>query len=197
MAGTQVARRGGIPNVTIEGATILFRNFSGKEGTYNREGDRNFALLLDPEDAANMERDGWNVKFLKPREDGDEPQPYIQVSVKFGQRPPRLVLITSRGRTNIDEEAAPILDWLDIENADVIIRPYEWSVNGKSGVKAYMQALYITAREDELERKYAHVPDSAQNVIGGGNLLQIEGARDDDEIIINEDGSIEGELVPW
>jgi hypothetical protein len=139
----------------VEDARIIFRNFSGKEGQYNREGDRNFAVVLDPDTAAAMLADGWNVRQLDPREEGDDPTPYVSVSVNFNNRPPRVVLLTSTTRTQLDEASVEILDWADIKNVDLIARGYEWSVNGKSGVKAYLQSLFVTIEEDALERKYA------------------------------------------
>lgn len=144
----------------MEGVRIIFRNFAGKEGQYNREGDRNFAVLIDDDTANAMSDDGWNVKWLKPREDDEAeetPQAYLPVSVNFKGRPPRVVLVTSRGRTNLDEEAVDILDWVDITNVDMIVRPYDWSVNGKTGIKAYLQSIYITIQEDALEIKYAEL----------------------------------------
>lgn len=154
-------------NITMEGVRIVFRNFSGKEGQYNREGDRNFSVLIDADLASRMRRDGWNVKQLKPREEGDLPQDYVPVAVSYKGRPPRIVMITSRGRTNLGEEEISILDWVEIKNVDLIVQPYEWVVNGKTGVKAYLQAIYVTIQEDPLELKYADVQDSAQNCIGG------------------------------
>lgn len=145
--------------VLMEGVRIIFRNFAGKEGQYNREGDRNFAVLLDQKIAADMAEDGWNVKWLKPRDDeeGSEPQAYLPVSVNFRGRPPRIVMITSRGRTNLDEHQIETLDWVDILNVDLIVRPYEWTVNGKSGIKAYLQSIYVTIEEDPLEAKYSEL----------------------------------------
>lgn len=141
--------------VLMEGVRIVFRNFAGKEGPYNREGDRNFAVLLDDDIAQDMARDGWNVKVLKPRDEESQPQPYLPVTVSFKGRPPAIVMVTSRGRTNLGEDECEILDWADIRNIDLIVRPYEWSVNGKGGIKAYLKSIYITINEDELELKYA------------------------------------------
>ena len=103
----------------VEDAQIIFRNFSGKEGQYNREGDRNFAVILDPVLADRMLSDGWNVRFLDPREEGEDPTPYIQVAVNFKNRPPRVVLITSASRTTLDESSVEVLDWADIKVADL------------------------------------------------------------------------------
>lgn len=146
--------------ITMEGVRIIFRNFEGKEGQYNREGDRNFAVLLDDKKVVKaMEQDGWNVKYLKPREGDEEPeeQAYLSVSVNYKGRPPKIVMITSNGRTYLGEDDIAVLDWADLENVDLIVRPYEWAVNGKTGIKAYLQSLYVTIREDELELKYANM----------------------------------------
>jgi hypothetical protein len=139
----------------VEDARLVFRNFSGKEGQYNREGDRNFAVILDAKTAKVMLKDGWNVKYLASREDGEEDTPYIQVAVNFNHRPPRVVMITSTARTNLNEDSIDVLDWAEIQTADLIARAYDWTVNGKSGTKAYLQSLFVTIEEDALERKYA------------------------------------------
>lgn len=143
----------------MEDARIVFRNFKGKEGQYNREGDRNFCVLLEPDLAEQMAKDGWNVKTLKAREVDDDPQPYLQVSVGFKVRPPLIVMITSRGRTTLSEDEIEVLDWVDIAEVDLIINPYEWSVSGKSGIKAYLKSLFVIIQEDELVLKYADVPE--------------------------------------
>lgn len=175
-----------IQNITFEGARLVFRNFSGVEGQFNRKGDRNFCLILEHDAAEQMAEQGWNIKTLKPREEDELPQPYIQVTVKFPDersraRPPKIVMLTSRGKTPISEEMVDVLDWAEFSNVDLIIRPYEWEVNGKTGVKAYVKTLFVTIQEDDLDRKYIDVPDSATNVLGGAQpLLAIEGG---DEIL--------------
>lgn len=143
--------------VLFEDARIIFRNFAGKEGKFNREGDRNFSVLLDDDVAEAMARDGWNIKALKPREDDEDPkeQAYIPVSLGYNYTPPLVVMITGRGRTHLGEDEVEVLDWADIHEVDLIVRPYDWTVNGETGRKAYVKSLFVTINEDALEIKYA------------------------------------------
>ena len=152
-------------NIVIEGARIGFRNFAGKEGKYNPAGKRNFCVFLDLEHAYQLEDDGWNIRWLQPRDEGDEPQASLQVSVNFNNVPPKIVQITSHGKTNLDESNVNVLDWAEIVECDMIIRPYNWEFNGKSGVKGYLKSLYVTIAEDEFESKYYDAPDSAANSV--------------------------------
>lgn len=149
--------------VLMEGVRIIFKNFEGKEGQYNKAGDRNFGVILPDDVAEAMLKDGWNVKYLKPREDEDEGEtevPWLSVSVAYDKgRPPKIVMITSRGRTILDESTVETLDWADITNVDMIVRPYHWDVSGRKGIKAYLQSMYVTIEEDELERKYAELDE--------------------------------------
>ena len=155
--------------LTMENATIIFRNFAGKEGKYNREGDRNFCVLLDEETASQMERDGWNIKYLRAREEGDVPQAYLKVSVSYKMRPPRLVVITSKGRNTLTEDMIEVIDWLDINFVDLTINAYNWEVSGKTGVKAYLSTLYVVINEDPLDLKYQdleELPSAGGRVVG-------------------------------
>lgn len=156
-------------NIVIENARIGFRNFSGKEGKFNPAGRRNFCVFLETDLAKELESDGWNVRWLQPKDEAEEPQGYLQVAVSFDNIPPKIILVTKKSKTPMDEESINILDWAEIENVDLIIRPYNWDVNGKGGVKAYIKTMYVTIVEDEFESKYYDVPDSAANSLENGD----------------------------
>lgn len=150
-------------NLIIENARIGFRNFRGEESRYNPAGKRNFSVFLDPDTAHILEEEGWNVKWLAPRHPDDTEQAFIQVSVNFDNFPPKIVVISSRGKTVLDAESVSILDWAEIEQVDLMIRPYRWILhegtrNEKRGIKAYLKSMYVTIYEDELERKYSDIP---------------------------------------
>lgn len=150
-----------VSNIIMEDARLIFRNFSGREEKYNRAGDRNFCVFIDdPEMAKQLTDDGWNIRVMPPREEGDEPRYYLQVAVSFKNFPPKVFMITRKKKTPLNEETIASLDYAEIRAVDLTIRPYSWVIqegtkNEKSGIKAYLKTMYITIEEDEFAAKYA------------------------------------------
>lgn len=164
-------------HLVIQDAEITYRNFAGAEGPYNAKGARNFAVWINTrEEAEALEALGWKVKFSKPREDGEEPRypAYMPVTVKYHPKmaPPRVKMITSRGQTSLDEDAIDVLDYVSIKKCDMILRPFHWKMSSGEGVKNMCQSIYVTVLEDELELKYADIPEIGP----GSNQRAIESA---------------------
>ena len=124
----------------------MFRNFSGNEGKFNPKGRRNFCVQIDAESAYTLEQDGWNIRYLKPIDEEDEPQAYLQVTVSYDNIPPKITIIKPSGKVTLNEDTVNILDWAEIKNIDMTIRPYNWVVNEKSGVKAYIKKYVCSYR---------------------------------------------------
>ena len=154
----------------IENAKIIFRNFSGTEGTYNRAGDRNFCVIIDDADMAQtLIEDGWNVKPLK-NSDEFHPKYYMKVIVKYNQEgnknqnQPNVNMVDSKQNvTKLTEETVSVLDSADIDYVDLIINPYFWDVNGKKGISAYLKTMYAVLEEDELAAKHEHPRDDDED----------------------------------
>lgn len=135
----------------IDDARIIYRNFAGRGDKYNREGDRNFAVVIPDEEMANeLTNLGWNVKIKPPREDGDVPFMFLPVKVKFNDRGPNVYLKTGDVQNKLDEESVGLLDNIDVIGVDLDIRPFDWDVNGKQGRTAYLQSIRVIQDVDRF-----------------------------------------------
>lgn len=153
-------------NIVMENARLIFRNFEGREEKYNRKGDRNFGLIIeDPEVAQQLAEDGWNIKELTPKNNDDyDDTPeiiyWLPVTVRFDNVPPKVMLVTRRKKTRLNEDNINTIDYANIAKVDLTVTPYDWEVNGKSGTKAYLQTMYVTINEDEFADKYADLEEA-------------------------------------
>ena len=143
-------------NLRLEGVKVIFKNFKGEERKFNRAGARNFYAVLDVKQAEKLEDEGWSIRWLEPRNEGDERRPIIKISINYNNtnRKPKIVMISGKNKTDLDEEALESLDSAEIDSADIIARPYNWNVRGASGVSAYLSTGYFNVIEDEFYKKY-------------------------------------------
>ena len=144
--------------IRMENARIIWRNFSGKADKFNpKGGKRSFSVVIEDTDlASQLTEDGWNIKQLKPRNEEEEENPRysLQVKVSFDNKPPRVYLVTRNNKVLMTEDTIDSLDYAEIQNVDLVITPYTYDVNGKSGVAAYLKTMYVTVIEDEFADKY-------------------------------------------
>lgn len=153
--------------ILLTNARIIFRNFAGEEKQYNAKGDRNFHVILDEETGQKMIQDNWNVKRLKSRNEDEPGDLALKVKISYkGRSKPRIVMITkSKNRRNVlDEDMLELMDYAEFETIDLILRPYDWDVNGKQGRSAYLKTIFATIYEDELELKYSYLEDGDQQI---------------------------------
>jgi hypothetical protein len=144
----------------INDARIIWKNFSGRGDRFNREGDRNFHLVIPDQEICealkndkNQYGDSWNVKIKPPREDGDVPFMHMLVKVKFNGRGPNVYL--DRGPNKeplvLNEDTISCLDDIDIMSVDMDIRPYDDRLpNGNSFRTAYLSGGCVYQRVDRF-----------------------------------------------
>lgn len=147
--------------VEMDDVRIIFRNFRGEGSTFNREGDRNFAVVIPDELADELKNDvnrdgvGWNVKIRQPNSPEYDPYYYLPVKVKFSDYGPIIKLIVNGRQIDITKDTVGQLDRIDIERVDLDIRPYDDVINGRPFRAAYLQKMYITQKVDRFAERYA------------------------------------------
>lgn len=146
----------------VDDARIIFRNFSGAPSKFNKEGDRNFSLVIPSEEIAdalvNAKNDmgiGWNVKVKDPIEEGELPLMHLKVKLKFNGRGPQVYLRSGDRVNRLDEDTVGMLDDIDINHVNMDIRPYDDVINGKPFRSAYLQSIEVVQNIDRFAARYA------------------------------------------
>ena len=104
----------------IEDARIIYRNFGGEASKYNREGDRNFAVIIPNQEICDqLTAEGWNVKIKPPRDEDDTPFMFLPVKVKFNNRGPNIYVQSAGNVKRLTEETVGMLDEIDIQSVDM------------------------------------------------------------------------------
>ena len=143
----------------LQDAEILggsFRNFSGTEGRYNVEGKRNFCVVVPDDVAEQLKEDHWNIKILRPREEGDQSKYYIKVNVNYNSKV-KPSIYKCRGDKVICELGENHIGRLDtkrILHADMTINSYQYDPD-KPDVTAYLEELYVELEDSPFNYRFA------------------------------------------
>lgn len=145
-----------VNNINIEGANIIWKNFSGERDRFN-PGKRGFSVVIDDAVMADeLKQEGWNVKKRPLQEGADPSEQEWTLPVKLNMnRYTQVWLIVGNHKTLLNEDTVVQLDVVDITDCDLSIRPYEWEMSGRTGITAYVDSMYVTIRENKFAEKYA------------------------------------------
>ena len=145
-----------VNNINIEGAIVIWKNFSGERDKFN-PGKRGFSVVIDDAVMADeLRNEGWNVKDRPLQVGADPSEQEWTLPVKLNMnRYTQVWLIVGNHKTLLDENTVAQLDVVDFVNCDISIRPYEWEMGGRAGITAYVDSMYVTIRENKFAEKYA------------------------------------------
>lgn len=156
-------------DLKVEGAQLIFKNFSGREDPWGNC-DKTVNLVVDDEEIYHfLAADGWNFKtrkdpdggFYEPFSEHDDQIEYPRTTLKIAyrdrngnekERKPQVYLVTDRNPkgTLLDEETINELDYAYIINADLVISPYYHGDN----TKGYINLMYATIEDNPFADKY-------------------------------------------
>lgn len=155
----------GYKTVDLENCVIVngTRNFGGRERTdrrtgriMNNEGKRNFLIELDPEAYETFKEANWNVGRFAPREEGEEPNGFLRVTLSYFKAPPIVHLISDGVETLLDEGRVHMLDNLNILNLDIRCTAVnKQNKDGEWKKYAFVDEMWVTVTPDRFASKYA------------------------------------------
>lgn len=134
-------------SLVIKDAEIYFKNFRGRELPFNPAGKRTFCVRIDGRKARKLKKDGWSIKTMYINRSRTKTRWYLPVTIYESYADTKInskvVAIISGGNIKtcklLHGNSLGLLDVVDIEHLNMVIRGYEYNVNGRHGIKAYLR----------------------------------------------------------
>ena len=155
-----------VKELIFEDAEVLYPNFRGLQTQYNREGDRNFNVVIhtseyDPE---VLQEEGWNVKVKTPKVNEGDSYYFLPVAVGFHPEGsgleflnPKVHLIIGERMIDLVGDEIGQLDTIDAKCIDIVVsagKPYD-KRDGTKGIKAWLKEIYVVTEPNRFRDKYA------------------------------------------
>lgn len=163
-------------NLNVEGAGMIYKNFSGKPTVVNPAGGkRTFSLVLTKELAERLNELGWNIKVKEVRDqqvEGEKTRTvnfddwmnnyqnefdhaliYTEIVVnENSEYPPKIYKVSEfngeKSMALVPPDQWYRLDESDLMNVDIVIHPYTHgrSIANPNAKKGYLKTMYAVAQ---------------------------------------------------
>lgn len=152
---TENTPEGWVDDIEIENAVIKWgwSNFDGRD-SLKGDGNYNFTVILDDNQARYLDSQGWTVKVNEPREEGDLPENTMKINIsdRFGM--PKVYFIKNGRKYKVE-----MRDLADIRRdtclqLDVVASPSRWTKGAESGLSPYVKEMYVTIKQSRFGAKY-------------------------------------------
>ncbi len=146
-----------IEDLEVENAEVkwAFSHFDGRADTFNDDGDHNFTIMLPEDQARDLIAEGWNVRTMDGREEGDPSEYLLKVKISYRFEPPKIFVIKGTRKFRASESDLVDIKRSTCEQLDVIITPSRWVHGRESGVTAYVKEMYAKIKESRFSANYA------------------------------------------
>lgn len=157
-----------IEPLKLENVQIFYRNFTGIQTALNRLYRREFGVKIDGRKVESIRKKGWTVNCVETKK---KKEWYIPVTINNFYDPDdgypviSMVLKNTKDVIELSDEDVKILDYVYIDNACIELKGYEWHVNDKHGVKAYLKfAMFTVDPEAKTKAILKQIRREAKNL---------------------------------
>lgn len=141
-----------LANLRMDNCHICYRNFSGTpKSMYDRPGDRKFSIILEEQQAVDLQSQGWPVK-MTPAKNGDGM--WCTLPVKLGQYNPPVYQKSDVAMVKLTGDMLNGLDQIEIDHVDCDLQLVPYDNGAKKGNTVYVKSMCVYQNIDRFSAMY-------------------------------------------